>query len=130
MNGKINWDALGITASVACAIHCALFPLVLTSLPILGVEVLNNSFFEYVMIAAAFVIGSVSLYHGWKRHHHRSLPLLFFATGIAFLFAKQMWHEWHLYFLAPAVIFIVTAHYLNYRFCKEANHCHATDCSH
>ncbi len=130
MNLKINWDALGITASVACAIHCALLPLVLTSLPIFGVEVLNNNFFEYAMIAAAFIIGSVSLYHGWKRHHHRGLPLLFFTTGIAFLLAKQVWHEWHLYFLAPAVMFIVTAHYLNYRFCKEANHCHATDCSH
>ncbi len=130
MNWKINWDTLGITASVACAIHCALLPLVLTSLPIFGVEVLNNNFFEYAMIAAAFIIGSVSLYHGWKRHHHRGLPLLFFTTGVAFLFAKQIWHEWHLYFLAPAVLFIVTAHYINYRFCKEANHCHATDCSH
>ena len=126
MNWKINWDALGITASVACAIHCALLPLVLTSLPIFGVDVLNNNLFEYGMIAAAFMIGSISLYHGWKRHHHRSLPLLFFTTGIAFLFAKQIWHEWHLYFLAPAVLFIVTAHYINYRFCKEVNHCHAT----
>jgi hypothetical protein len=27
MKGKINWDALGIGASLACAIHCALLPL-------------------------------------------------------------------------------------------------------
>ena len=42
MNLKINWDALGITASLACAIHCALLPLFFTSLPILGINIIEN----------------------------------------------------------------------------------------
>ncbi|HAL95914.1 MAG TPA: MerC domain-containing protein, partial [Chitinophagaceae bacterium] len=33
MRFRINWDALGISASIACAIHCALLPLFLSSLP-------------------------------------------------------------------------------------------------
>ena len=33
MRLKINWDALGIATSLACAIHCAVLPLLLTSLP-------------------------------------------------------------------------------------------------
>jgi hypothetical protein len=32
--------------------------------------------------------------------------------------------------LIPAVAAIVTAHYYNYRFCKKAGHCHASDCAH
>lgn len=130
MNVKINWDAVGITTSVACAIHCALLPLLLTSLPIFGVEILNNNLFECFMIFTAFVIGVASLYHGWKKHHHRASPILIFTAGISFLFAKQIWHQWHLYFLVPAVLLIVSAHYFNFRFCKQANHCHDTDCSH
>ncbi|MEY3186772.1 MAG: hypothetical protein RL675_596, partial [Bacteroidota bacterium] len=47
---KINYDALGIAASVACAIHCALLPLVLSSLPVLGVNIINNIWFEMLMI--------------------------------------------------------------------------------
>ena len=31
MKLKINWDALGITTSVACAIHCAILPLFVIS---------------------------------------------------------------------------------------------------
>ncbi|MDX2047179.1 MAG: MerC domain-containing protein, partial [Chitinophagaceae bacterium] len=54
---KINYDALGIAASVACAIHCAVLPLVLTSLPVLGTNIIDNPGFEYLMIIIALAIG-------------------------------------------------------------------------
>jgi hypothetical protein len=66
MNTKINWDALGIATSLACAIHCALLPLLFTSLPIFGVNVIENLIFEVIMVLLAFFIGIYSLYHGWK----------------------------------------------------------------
>lgn len=78
MRFKINWDAFGIATSVACAIHCAVLPLFLSSLPLFGVNILNNKWFEYAMIALAFGVGSYSLYHGRKKHHHRWLPMVFF----------------------------------------------------
>ena len=130
MLSKINWDALGITASVACAIHCALLPLVLTSLPVFGIEILNNTGFEIMMIVIAAAIGAYSLYHGYKKHHHRAKPLLIFGFGILFLCAKQIWHTQQFWLLPPAVILIVTAHFFNFKYCKKANHCHAEDCSH
>lgn len=127
---RINWDAFGISASVACAIHCALLPLFLTSLPVFGIELIHNLLFEYIMIAAAVVIGSIALYHGYKKHHHHASPMIIFYAGIVFLFAKQTWHQYQLWLLIPAVLLIVTAHYINYRYCKKANHCHAHDCDH
>jgi hypothetical protein len=130
MRSKINWDMLGISASVACAIHCALLPLVLTSLPVFGIEIIDNTGFEIMMIIIAAAIGFYSLYHGYKKHHHQLTPLLIFILGILFLCAKQVWHEQQLWLLAPAVFLIVTAHYLNFNNCKKANHCHAEDCSH
>lgn len=130
MGIKINWDAMGIGASIACAIHCALLPLVATSLPIFGINIIDNSFFEYGMIVLAMVIGFYSLYHGWKGHHHQRLPLLIFAVGILLLFAKQYWHQWQLWFLVPAVLLIVSAHFLNYKLCRAHNHAHADDCDH
>jgi hypothetical protein len=129
-NRKINWDALGIAASVACAIHCALLPLILTSLPLFGINIINNLSFELFMILLAFCVGAYSLYHGWKKHHHRWLPFIIFSSGMLFLFGKQVWHEYQLFFLIPAVSFIVTAHYLNYSFCRAHNHAHEEDCDH
>lgn len=127
---KINWDALGISASLACAIHCALLPLLWQSLSLFGMEIIHNNYFEYGMIFLAMIIGGISLYHGWKKHHHKLLPLFIFLIGVACLFGKQIMHDYDLILLIPAVIFIVAAHILNYRYCKAANHCHAHDCDH
>lgn len=58
MKFRLNWDALGIATSIACAVHCAILPLLLSSLPILGMNVIEHEGFEYFMIALAFVIGA------------------------------------------------------------------------
>lgn len=127
---SINWDTIGISASLACAIHCAVLPLFLTSLPVFGIEIIHNVFFEYGMIVLAAIIGSTTLYHGWKKHHHNKQPLMIFIAGIALLFAKEVWHSAALLLVIPAAFLIITAHYRNYIYCKRSNHCHADDCSH
>jgi len=60
MKTKINWDALGIATSLACAIHCALLPLFLTSLPLLGFNIIENTGFEYLMILIAFAVADAA----------------------------------------------------------------------
>jgi hypothetical protein len=119
---KINWDALGITTSLACAIHCALLPLFLSSLPLFGINIIHNLGFELGMIALAFCIGTYSLYDGWKNHHHSLRPLFIFTFGIILLLAKQIWHQYEVWFLIPAVISIVSGHVINYRSCQTSAH--------
>ncbi len=127
---KINLDALGISASLLCAIHCAVLPLFLTSLPLFGLEILHNKIFEYSMIAFAGLIGSYALYHGWKKHHHKKFPLIIFLTGLCFLVLKEVFISEELILLIPAATFILSAHFLNYYYCRKANHCHSNDCDH
>ncbi len=130
MRLRINWDALGISASLACAIHCAILPLLLTSLPIMGVNIVDNTFLEYFMIVIAFSIGIYSLLHGYKRHHHSYIPLVVFLAGVVFLIVKQIWHSQQIIFLTIAVLLIVFAHLRNFRLCRLHNHAHSTDCNH
>jgi hypothetical protein len=130
MKLKINWDALGIGASLACAIHCAFLPLFLSSLPLFGVNIIHNVFFEAGMIGLSLTVGSFSLYHGYKRHHHSPLPLIIFFSGFAFLVSKQFFAQYENWLQIPAVILIITAHFLNFRFCKVHNHAHSDDCNH
>ena len=130
MNFKINWDALGISASLACAIHCALLPMFLTSLPLFGINIIHNYWFEASMILLAMAIGGYSLYHGFKKHHHSGLPMLLFFSGLSFLFLKMFLPQYELWLLIPAVILIVSAHINNYRFCRVHNHAHSEDCNH
>lgn len=130
MNIKINWDALGITASLACAIHCALLPLFFTSLPIFGFNIIENRMLEIIMVILAFAIGIFSLFHGWKKHHHSFVPMLVFVVGFIFLVMKLFFAEYENWLLIPAVTGIVLAHYINYKFCKIHHHAHADDCNH
>ncbi|MEN9598125.1 MAG: hypothetical protein RL596_436 [Bacteroidota bacterium] len=130
MRYKINWDALGIATSVACAIHCALLPLFISSLPLFGVNIIDNLRFEYWMIALAFVVGVYALYHGYKKHHHSIWPISLFSIGMALLVAKVNWHQWQIQLLIPAVLAIVAAHYSNYRLCRKHDHGHTDDCDH
>jgi hypothetical protein len=130
MKFRINWDALGIGASLACAIHCALLPLFLTSLPLFGVNIIHNIFFEAGMIGLALFIGSLALFHGYKKHHHSRLPISLFSIGFVFLLVKQFYIHYATWLLIPAVILIVSAHLLNFRFCRVHNHAHADDCDH
>ncbi|MBK7290832.1 MAG: MerC domain-containing protein [Chitinophagaceae bacterium] len=130
MKFKINWDALGIGASLACAIHCALLPLFLSSLPLFGVNIIHNIGFEVGMIVLAFCVGSYSLYHGFKKHHHSFTPLLLFIIGFIFLVVKQFFIHVETWLLIPAVFFIITAHFINYRSCRVHDHAHADDCDH
>ena len=127
---KVNLDGLGITASVACAIHCAVLPFMFTSLPLLGVNIIHNTSFEYGMIIIAFIIGVSALWHGYRRHHHRLVPFLLLSVGFFFLVLKEILTQHQTWLVLPALFFIVSAHYYNYRFCRAANHCHADDCNH
>ncbi len=120
---KINWDALGIITSVACAIHCAILPLLLTSLPLFGINIINNSFFEWSMIGIAFIVGSYALSHGYKRHHRNWKPLMIFSVGFIFLILKQIFYTHEFFFLVPAVSCILYAHFLNYRYCGVSRTC-------
>jgi drug/metabolite transporter (DMT)-like permease len=128
MAGKINWDAWGIGASLACAIHCALLPLFFTSLPLFGINIIQNAFFEVGMMMLALVIGVWSLYHGYKKHHHSIIPLAIFFSGFAFLVLKEFFSNYEVVLLIPGVLLIITAHIYNYRSCRVHNHAHKEDC--
>lgn len=111
---------MGIATSVACAIHCALLPVMLTTLPVFGINIIHNIFFEWGMIALAFGVGSYSLFHGLIKHHHQFTPILIFSTGFIFLVLKQFFHQFEYSFLALAVTLIITAHFYNYRLCYQS----------
>jgi MerC mercury resistance protein len=132
MNFRINWEAMGVGASIACAIHCAVLPLFITSLPLFGINIIHNILVEILLLGFAFVIGFTTLWHGFKKHHHKPATLVLFSLGmILFTINQFVQFSFSTFLLViPAVVFIVSAHVLNHRFCKQANHCHTSDCNH
>lgn len=54
-------DAGGATASLLCAIHCALMPILVTLLPLVGLGFLASETTEWVVVALSGVLGVSSL---------------------------------------------------------------------
>jgi Mn2+/Fe2+ NRAMP family transporter len=127
---QINWNALGVSATVACAIHCALLPLFLSTLPLFGINILDNIYFEAGMMLIALLIGGLTLFHGYRKHHHRFTPLILFVTGMFFLIFKHFFSATVIWLIIPSSLLILFAYYLNWRLCRIAKHCHSSDCNH
>jgi hypothetical protein len=132
MNFRINWEALGVGASLACAIHCAVLPLFMSSLPLFGINIIHNIFVEVLLLGSAFVIGFTTLWHGYKKHHHKITTLVLFSAGMLLFTINQFvsFNHSKLILITPAVVLVIAAHFLNHRYCVEAKHCHKDDCNH
>jgi hypothetical protein len=127
---QINWNLLGVSAGLACAIHCALLPFVVSTLPLFGVDILENDFFEAGMILIALMIGGFNLLHGFRRHHHRLAPFFIFLAGMFLLIVKHFFFVTVFWLVISSSILIILAYYLNWRYCRVAKHCHSSDCDH
>ncbi len=111
-------DRAGMTASVVCAVHCALLPLVITLLPLWGLEFLAEEWVELFMIGLALIIGILSLSVSFKKHHQRKMPLLLLTAGFGIIVIGHLSHS---ALLEPILIptgglTIAVAHYINWRF--------------
>ena len=125
LSGKL--DNIGMTASTLCAIHCALIPVFITVLPLIGLGFLANPWFEWGMIILAFIIGVSSISSSYFRIHKRLLPLVLLSIGFIIIMLG------HIFFtgLMEGIIVplggftIATAHFINYKYvgaCKVCNH--------
>ena len=77
-------DRIGATASMLCAVHCALLPFVLALLPLIGLEFLAGHTFERVFVGCAAVLACASLLIAYRRHR-RPHALFLMVPGIALL---------------------------------------------
>lgn len=108
-------DKLGILASVACAVHCALLPLVITVLPLVGMEFLANEWVEIFMLCLAVCIGAWSLVGAYSLH--KSLvPLTVLMLGFALIGTGHFGiDDWEPVLIPLGGLTIAAAHYINWK---------------
>ena len=85
----LHIDALGFWASLLCAVHCSLLPVIILFIPLFGLSFLNHSFFEYGMITISFCIASFSLVKSYLRQHENVKPLLIMTGGFILIGIAQ-----------------------------------------
>ncbi len=116
---------MGITASAICAIHCAVVPLIFTSLPLLGLGFLANPWLEWSMIILAVIIGLSSISLSYFRTHRRFLPLALLNLGFLIVIYGHLFISGYIEGIIVPLggLTIVLAHFVNYKYVGASNNC-------
>ena len=115
-------DKVGMTASITCAIHCAALPMVITYLPIIGLDFLGNVWVEINMSLLSLCIGIWSLASSYKKHQSL-MPVLILAMGFGLITTGHFFlHELEALLIPLGGFTIAAAHYFNWKFSRFCNH--------
>lgn len=115
-------DQLGMTASIACAIHCAALPFLITTLPLWGLNFLADSWVEITMICLSLMIGIWSLASSYPKHRKLS-PVLVLTIGFVMIGSGHyLFHELEAILIPLGGLTIASAHLINWKYSRSCAH--------
>jgi hypothetical protein len=85
--GALDW--LGVGASMTCAVHCAVVPLLALALPALSASWLFSDQVAHWMIAGSTAVALLSLGSGFRLHAHAG-PVILAGLGLGLLVAGEL----------------------------------------
>lgn len=120
MDAQPRWpllDLFGAVLSGLCALHCVALPALMLGLPILG-----DHAFEWVLTAAIASVAVVAIGRGVARHGRRAvlIPLLTGLCALAIARAVGVHSGVGLAWSIAASALLVTAHLSNARYARAA----------
>ena len=114
-------DFFGFSASLLCAIHCALVPLMLTFSMLEGLHFLANPSIEKTVLCISLLIAMLSLLPTYFRHHHKTIPILIFGFGLLLIaigrMELSMWME--VLLTSSGACCVAVAHVVNWKLYKK-----------
>jgi hypothetical protein len=122
---------LGATLSLACAIQCAVLPLVISLLPfsLLAVVVpfipaalLPGGGFDWIALGGASALAAGSFSWGFSRHR-RVYIFAFLLAALGVIFAGWLWvaGRYQVLFVVISAAILTAGHLLNRRLCRAAH---------
>jgi len=119
-------DRIGMAASLACGVHCALAPLAVGAMAVIPLEWAFSRASEAVMLGLTLLLAVASLAPAYLRQHRKKSCLGLFALGAGLLMvAKLALHgnPWEPTLLASGAGLIAAAHLANLHFCRQCKSC-------
>jgi hypothetical protein len=118
-------DRAGMSASLACALHCAVFPVVLAGLPALGLAWLDAEWVDWTMVLLAAGI-ALSAQRGGFTVHRRCLPAGVAVGGLVTIVTTMCLlkgNASHHYIQAVGAVVVASSHVLNRHLCRTCTVC-------
>jgi hypothetical protein len=116
-----------MSASLACAVHCAVLPLLLAALPAIGLAWLDSAWVDWTMVALAAVI-ALRAHRGGYTVHRRCLPIGVAVAGLLIIITTICVFKGsasHHYIQASGAVVVASSHFLNRHWCRNCVACSA-----
>ena len=120
-------NATGAVASLLCAVHCALMPVLVTLLPLVGLGFLATEPVEWALVAMSGLLGMSSQRLGFREHGKRR-ALATLTVGLALLVLGRVseareWGAWGVPVLVVGGCVVALSHVVNGRLCRSCRAC-------
>jgi hypothetical protein len=113
-------DRLGGCVSTACAVHCAVEPILIVLHSIASIEFLFGGTFERIILTGGLCLATVSVVYGLRQHGN---PRIFlpFITGVFLIALGEIGFASPLQtvFIVPGGLAIAGTHLLNIRYRRD-----------
>jgi hypothetical protein len=119
----VSMDSLGIFASTLCLIHCLAMPLVVASLPVLGLQFLEGHGAHQVLAGFVVSFGLLAILPGYLKHR-KPLVLAGLVVGLAlvliatFGYVVGLPEAAELPLITVGNLVLVASHYFNRQLCR------------
>ena len=130
MGRRIELDRVGTVASIACAIHCALLPVLLGAGAAGALSFVDNRPVEWGLVFLAAIVGTLSAWRGFRRHGNKTVAAVLVLTVLA-LVVLALSHQHHDRHPDEAVtwafpvlgLVLAVSHVVNLRLCRACKGC-------
>lgn len=116
---SFNLDFLGFSASLLCAAHCSILP-ILIALSIFNGHAKGNDMFELGIFSFAVIVISFALFQAYKKHRNL-LPIGLAILGFSILISGHFLSGNTGYLISTIGGFgIAFAHWINWKFSHQS----------
>ena len=117
-------DAVGIVASLACALHCVAVPLALVAGPLGSLPMASDDVFHQLLLWVVVPSAAIAFSMGCRRHRDRLVLWMGIAGLVSLIAAFTVVHELagengERLLATVAAGLLVTAHVRNFRLCRS-----------
>jgi MerC mercury resistance protein len=114
---------MGAILSLACAIHCMATPMLISVMPLIGMQFLASHLLEGVILLFGVGFGVYGVMKAYFTQHHDPRPVVALAMGcllilVGFFFADESLEP---YLVSIGALGIAVAQLLNLRTCRHGH---------
>jgi MerC mercury resistance protein len=114
---------LGAGLSLACAVHCATLPLLVTFLPLFGISFLESHEFELGFLGLSVVLALYVLGRDYQNLHKKNTAILLAISGFSVIILGHYLPEFESFLAVIGGLVLFGAYLVNWRLNRQVKVC-------